>query len=233
MRELAAEELKRVSGGLECIGDYESGFDGGWADSGFGIGSMPDDSEALSISATQISANLDQAASQFVPMAAVAFDNSAAACQLGLSQSMADMAGVQRALANWPTLQTAADNAHIDASLLAAVALRETDFQNISQIGGGQGQGVFQIDIGAHPDVTSAQAFDIGWAAQYAANMLAANLQDIQSQFPQLTRDQLMQATAAAYNFGVSNISGDPSRIDIGTTRGNYGTSVLNLQRCF
>ena len=51
--------------------------------------------------------------------------------------------------------------------------------------------------------------------------------------FPNFTPTQLTQATAASYNFGVSNISGNPATIDVGTTGGNYGSNVVNLMSCF
>lgn len=53
------------------------------------------------------------------------------------------------------------------------------------------------------------------------------------AKFPNFTQDQLLQATAASYNFGTGNISGDPAMIDIGTTNNNYGSNILDLVRCF
>lgn len=44
---------------------------------------------------------------------------------------------------------------------------------------------------------------------------------------------QLLQATAASYNFGTSNISGNPNTIDAGSANDNYGTNVMNLMDCF
>jgi len=53
------------------------------------------------------------------------------------------------------------------------------------------------------------------------------------ARFPNFTSEQLLQATAASYNFGTGNISGNPSTIDKGTTPDNYGGNVLNLMDCF
>jgi hypothetical protein len=61
---------------------------------------------------------------------------------------------------------------NIDPNLLAAIALRESDFRNIPQYRKGHGRGVFQIDLRAHPDVTAVQAFNIGYAANYAAGFI-------------------------------------------------------------
>jgi hypothetical protein len=63
--------------------------------------------------------------------------------------------------------------------------------------------------------------------------MLISNMADLQSSYPNLTQAQLLQATAASYNFGVSNISGNPNTIDTGTTGNNYGSNVVNLMSCF
>jgi len=43
----------------------------------------------------------------------------------------------------------------------------------------------------------------------------------------------LFQATAASYNFGLGNISGNPNTINIGTTKNNYGSNVEQLMACF
>lgn len=51
--------------------------------------------------------------------------------------------------------------------------------------------------------------------------------------FPNFTAAQLLQATAAAYNFGTGNISGNPSTIDVGSAGGNYGNNVVKLMDCF
>jgi hypothetical protein len=118
--------------------------------------------------------------------------------------------------------------------MLAAVGIRETGFQNIAQYGGGDGRGVFQIDIGKDPSVTEAQAYDVSWAAGWAANLLDTNMEILSSKFPKLTPTQLLQATAASYNFGTKNISGNPNTIDVGTTEGNYGSNVLAIMtNCF
>ena len=52
--------------------------------------------------------------------------------------------------------------------------------------------------------------------------------------FPNFGPVQLLQATAASYNFGTRNIHGNPSNIDVGTTGGNYGSNVVNIMtNCF
>jgi hypothetical protein len=92
---------------------------------------------------------------------------------------------------------------------------------------------VFQVDLGKNPDVTSAQAYNITFAANFAANMLATNGATLARRHPNLNPAQLLQATAASYNFGTGNISGDPNSIDVGTSGGNFGSNVVGLMSCF
>lgn len=152
--------------------------------------------------------------------------------QAALKTAGADQAGIDRAIAAWDTIVAAANAAGIDPALLGAIALRETDFRNIDQPNG-LGRGVFQIDLGAHPNVTAAQAHDLTFAANYAANLLAHNMATLASRFPNFTHNQLLQATAASYNFGIGNISGNPATIDQGTTGNNYGSNILDLMDAF
>lgn len=92
---------------------------------------------------------------------------------------------------------------------------------------------MFQIDLSENPNVTFIQAFDLSWAANYAAGMLASNEAAISGRFSNFTPTQILQATAASYNFGTKNISGNPSTIDKGTTNNNFGGNVLGLMQCF
>jgi hypothetical protein len=155
-------------------------------------------------------------------------------CNSALQTAGQNQAAINRALSNWATISSAAAANGIDPALLAAIGVRESGFQNIWQSGGGMGAGVFQIDLGAHPNVTAAQAFNIPFAANYAAGILAWNSAYLGSKFPNFTPGQLLQATAAGYNFDpVVNISGNPNTIDIGTANNNYGSNVVGLMSCF
>ncbi|MGE5648368.1 MAG: RHS repeat-associated core domain-containing protein [Acidobacteriota bacterium] len=51
-------------------------------------------------------------------------------------------------------------------AMVAAIGIRETGFRNIKQLNG-QGVGVFQIDLGQHPEVTAKQAHDLTWSAKW------------------------------------------------------------------
>lgn len=80
----------------------------------------------------------------------------------------------------------------------------------------------------------SPQASDLALAADCAANLLASDMAYLEQKFPNFTANQLMQATAAAYNFGPGNIHGDPAKIDVGTNpNGNYGSNILGLMNRF
>ena len=157
-------------------------------------------------------------------------------CKSALRTAKQNQAAVQRARDNWPVLEAAASRYNIDPALLGAIGIRETGFLNKPQDGGGLGRGTFQIDLGAHPDVTEVQAYDLTFSANYAAKVLANNMALLGARFPNFTPGQLLQATAASYNIGTDRrrgISGNPNTIDVKTTHDNYGSNVVNLMQCF
>ena len=134
------------------------------------------------------------------------------------------------------TIKKAAEAYGIDPALLAAVGLKESDFSNGLERGGGKGVGIFQIDLGQNPGVTKEQALDPKWASNWAAARLSSNMAYLKSKFPGFTADELLQATAASYNLGLGGISGNPSTTDVGThgqPPDRYGANVLQLRECF
>jgi RHS repeat-associated protein len=154
-------------------------------------------------------------------------------CLNALSVAGQNSGALSRVSDSWGVIQGAAAVNGTDPNLLAAIAIRESGFQNIAQEGG-LGRGVFQIDVGQNPSVTEAQANDVTYSANFAANMLATNMSTLASRYPNLTPPQLLQATAASYNFGTGNISGNPNTIDNGSAGNNYGSNVLDIMRyCF
>lgn len=150
-----------------------------------------------------------------------------------LATAQKNLTGVQNAINAWDTVANAANAHGIDPAMLAAIGIRETNFVTMNETGGGNGRGVFQIDIGENPNVTEAQANDLGFAADFAANMLAQNRATLAAAHPNFNSAQLDQATAASYNFGTSNISGNPDTIDQGTTGNNYGSNVMGMSGAF
>ncbi len=154
-------------------------------------------------------------------------------CASALNTAGQTQAAVARAEAAWATRQAAAQAHNIDPALLAAVGVRESGFQNVTQIGGGPGVGVFQLTVAPGSGVTFAQASNLQFAANYAAGMLSANESVLGAEFPNFTSAQLLQATAASYNLGVGGISGNPATIDVGSAGNNYGSNVVGLTQCF
>lgn len=158
-------------------------------------------------------------------------------CILGLAAGRADQHAVERVDAMMPTLIPAAVKHGIDPRMLGAIAVKESHGLNIAERGKGKGMGVFQLTN--QPGVTAAQAYNIPFAADYAAGMLAANRRTLAGRFPNFTSEQLTQATAAAYNKGAFRkdayrITADPASIDAGTApTGNYGRTILDLMNCF
>lgn len=133
-----------------------------------------------------------------------------------------------------PVLRPAAAPHSIDPRMLGAMALHESAGRNIGEIGRGKGMGVFQL---TNQPIRAAQAYNIPFAADYAANMLAEFRRTLSRRAPNFTTDQLNQAMAAAYNKGPNKkgyrITNDPATIDRGTDHQNYGQNILDLMDCF
>lgn len=170
------------------------------------------------------------------------WDNLSPTCQSALGTAMPGgdndatnatrVKALNRAIAASATLQSATSGTGIDWTVLAAIGIRETQFRNIDQKGG-KGVGVFQVDLGQNPSVTSGQASDITWAANWAAATLSSNNRRLASLYPNLDPAHLIQATAASWNLGVGGISGNPDTIDRGSAGDNYGSNVVGLMDCF
>jgi hypothetical protein len=157
-------------------------------------------------------------------------------CDHGLEMMDKSRDGIQRSFEAWDIIQNAASGTGIDPAMIAAIGIRETNFENIPQIGGGGGHGVFQIDITENPAVRASLAYDLFWAARWVAQSLASNMAALAAKFPHFTGTHLLQAAAASLNLGMKNISGNPRTIDVGTrplTRQNYGMSVLTVIQCY
>lgn len=156
-------------------------------------------------------------------------NGSSAKCREGMNMARTDQASIKRAKDASGILKDAAARAGVDWRLLAAIAIRETNFKNASSFD--NGWGVFQLTN--QPGVSKQEAYDVRFAANYAAKMLSRNMAYIKRKFPNFTPGQLLQATAASYNFGPGNIRGNADAIDRGTTGNNYGQNVILLMNCF
>lgn len=167
-------------------------------------------------------------------------------CAKGLKEANKTMAAVNRALENWGVIEDAAEASDVDPAMIAAVGVRETGFVDLKQPDG-NGVGIFQIDVNPGPkaDFETSQANDPSTAALIAGGMLRDNMNYMADHYPSYTGSYLLQAAAAEYNMGPtnkntgkSNFSGDPAKIDQGTSdptggTGNYGADILLLMDCF
>jgi hypothetical protein len=155
-------------------------------------------------------------------------------CMAALKTAGQNAAAVQRALNAEASLEAAAKGTGISWTMLAAVGIRESGFQDVTEKdGAGVGVGIFQITVTSTSGVTAAQAGNLAWAAAWAANLLETNMATLAGNYPKLNSTQLLQATAASYNFGTKNVSGNPTTIDAGSAGNNYGRNVLDLMECF
>ncbi len=110
---------------------------------------------------------------------------------------------VKRARNAEATLEAAAAETGIDWTILAAIGIRESGFQNGSEKdGAGVGVGVFQITVSRQSGVTAGQAGNLAWAADWAANFLQSNQNQILGAIPWLDGSQLSWMTVASFNTG-------------------------------
>jgi soluble lytic murein transglycosylase-like protein len=130
--------------------------------------------------------------------------------------------------------------------MLAAIGVRESGFRNIAELGGGAGRGVFQIDLEKNKGkVTEEQAFDLEFAANWAAKTLADNAKDLAASYG-LGGERLWTLVIASYNAGLKGVErvidswlarggtiDQIASLDFLTTRGNYARNVVDLMECF
>jgi hypothetical protein len=157
------------------------------------------------------------------------------------------LAALTRADTAASTLEAAASAAGggVSWTLLAAIGIRESGFQNINQIDG-PAVGVFQIDPTQNPAVPASVSGSLSAAADWVAAYLAGNAASLASSFPNLSNMNLagysgsgnmsIIALADTYNLGLGGVKQflnngfDP---DLGTAGENYGQNVLQLTKCF
>lgn len=152
-------------------------------------------------------------------------------CVSALRMAGRDQAGVLRAYSFKPLFTQATQQNGGDPRLLGAIALQETNADPHKDSADG-GWGLFQLT--RQRGVSYAKAHNPGFAANYAAALLARNGRQIARQFPQFTPADRLLATAASYNLGPNKFSGNPATIDSGSVpNGSYGHRVLALMNCF
>jgi soluble lytic murein transglycosylase-like protein len=161
-------------------------------------------------------------------------------CKAALKTARKNMNGVQRADSSWDALSAAGENDDIPPELLGAIGIRESNFTANAVQQDGHGRGAFQIDccgdIGnkppAHPGVSQQQAFDVNFAANFAADLLSSSM-NRWSNFGNIAGP----AAIRDYNAG-SRYTATKSLLGIpalyrGTTQNNYVSNTINLMDCF
>jgi hypothetical protein len=182
------------------------------------------------------------------------------ACKDALKQAKKDECAIGRALKYEVQIETAARCVGIDPSILAAIGVRESGFANVDQKNGG-GRGVFQIDIGVHPEmkepitegVVPPHIFSV--ALDYAARLLAERFKFYKNRKEKFDDALSMAAAVHDYNAGtgktlerlqrtlkrlgpkgsierkIEEISAD---LDPSTANKNYVSNVLAIAKhCF
>jgi soluble lytic murein transglycosylase-like protein len=146
------------------------------------------------------------------------------------------MAGVQRALDDWSTIEQAAVNNGVDPTILAAMGIRESNFQNIPQNNGGPGQGIFQIESTSFPNFQG--AYDPTQAANFAAGLVGGYYRN--AVFSGAGPVMALATALHSYNQGPNGLTpalaatGYPGYMDIATTNGNYVSNVAAIAAyCF
>jgi len=167
-------------------------------------------------------------------------------CKAALAVAHKDFDAVERAEGAADVIRGAASANGVDPNLLAAVGVRESGWSNILEHGGGQGAGIFQIDLGAHPDA-AAFARIPGQAANYAAGLLRTNYDHFESRYNADVDTTTAYATSAYNRWARGRFGGGPMEqavlgtapfgiygpLDTGTANNNYASNVLGLRNCF
>jgi hypothetical protein len=132
---------------------------------------------------------------------------------------------------------------NISWTLLAAIGIQETGFQDKNEKdGGGVGVGVFQITIPS-PTITAAGANNLATAASWLLNFLDNNETTIIGGTTGVSESDLLWMVAASVNTGAQGqinrwLSGESpdyhtSPNSAGGFGNNYGQNVLNIMDCF
>jgi RHS repeat-associated protein len=154
-------------------------------------------------------------------------------CERGLKNAKQKPDSVTRANQAADLLKQVAAKNGLDWRLLAAIGIRESGFKNLAQSGGGLGRGIFQIDRGAHPEVSNRQAYDPTWSANWTAGNAAAGIEKYGGQNPQLSNAIAARFHNAGGKYMVGKIARGIPALDRGTAHHNYVSNILDLMNCF
>ncbi|KAK3777241.1 hypothetical protein RRG08_047861 [Elysia crispata] len=132
----------------------------------------------------------------------------------------------------WAFYQAVADQNCVQASLIAALASRESRgglllYKTDGYGDHGRAYGILQCDL-IHSGLNCLACV---WYSQCHIQMMVSKIlvpyiQQIQRKFPTWTSSQGLQGGVAAYNKGVSRVTSWPG-VDTGTTHGDYSNDVI------
>jgi len=166
------------------------------------------------------------------------------ACLDAINKAKQIVAGLDRAKAAMDLLKQVADKYGFDPALLAAIGIRESNFQNQRQHNGG-GRGVFQLDITRHPELQAVaeNPSRLGEQADYAGQILAHGT----TKYGAYGADLAAAGGLREYNAGnrhnwstkkfakgEGGLNATVARLDRGTAHNNYVSNVLAIAKnCF
>ncbi|BFZ23052.1 hypothetical protein BsWGS_26090 [Bradybaena similaris] len=128
--------------------------------------------------------------------------------------------------------ETSADNHCIQASVIAAIASRESRGGSLLVSTGGYGDGgrawgIMQCDLANSGLNCKACPWDSCCHIEMmTAHILIPYIDRVKAKLPSWSQDQALQGGVAAYNFGVSNVQ-SWSGLDIGSTGNDYSNDVI------
>lgn len=155
------------------------------------------------------------------------------ACKKALAEAHKNLGAVQRAYDNWSNIEEASRRTGIDPSIIAAVGVRETGYQNVNENGsnGNQGVGPYQIDQRYYPYTTHV-AGDPRAGTELAAAIVMSSV----SRNFRYGTTYAMATGLMEYNAGTGHKSAvfdGLSGLDSVTKLGNYVSNVIGLAQCF
>ncbi|HEY0169933.1 MAG TPA: RHS repeat-associated core domain-containing protein [Pyrinomonadaceae bacterium] len=152
-------------------------------------------------------------------------------CLGALAEAQTDASAVDRAYASVDMLNNVAREFGIGSRILAAIAIRESGFENIAEKKkGGKGRGIFQIDIGQNPSAAGI-VFDPEKSSRWMGDFLSKNLSAFRELNRQknygLSEDTLMDATIRSWNGGLGGTKSVINKYGTFTNRTylNFGTA--------
>lgn len=145
---------------------------------------------------------------------------------------------LQRVLQYADLFVEVANSFGLPPALLAAISSRETRGRNLLFGDHGNGVGLMQVDVRAHPERAAAirnagsEREQIRLGVTYGAQILADSLAGVRAKHPTWSPAWQLRGAVAAYNFGVDDVASQ-ARLDIGSTGDDYSADVWARARFY